>query len=191
MLSDEYPYDRVSGIFRFFLHHFVLAKLATTSIRVNMIWLSCTHLHGIRWRNVCDVLINISSSDIPRSVLLFERHCFFCQRIGFYPVFLAVPVLLWGFLFDQNILPFRNISRRNGSHIPTKQSTWQGRNQDLETGCLKLAIVTFLGIPIFQGRSQYIQITTINMGLLIDIRRNIFLECHGNYIEMDKLQLQT
>ena len=35
VLSDEYPFARVSVIFQFFLHHFVLAKLATSSIRVN------------------------------------------------------------------------------------------------------------------------------------------------------------
>ena len=33
--SDEYPSARVSVIFQFVLHHFVKAKLATTSIRVN------------------------------------------------------------------------------------------------------------------------------------------------------------
>ena len=35
VLSDEYPYARVSVIFQFFSHHFVLAKLATSSIRDN------------------------------------------------------------------------------------------------------------------------------------------------------------
>ena len=34
--SDEYPCARVSVIFLGFLHHFVLAKLATTSIRVKV-----------------------------------------------------------------------------------------------------------------------------------------------------------
>ena len=34
MLSDEYPFARDSVIFHVFLHHFVLAKLATSSIRV-------------------------------------------------------------------------------------------------------------------------------------------------------------
>ena len=33
-LSNEYPCARVSIIFQGFLYHFVLAKLATTSIRV-------------------------------------------------------------------------------------------------------------------------------------------------------------
>ena len=35
VLSDEYPYTRVSVTFSGFLHHFVLAKLATSSIMVN------------------------------------------------------------------------------------------------------------------------------------------------------------
>ena len=34
-MSNEYPSGRVSVIFNFFLHHFVLVKLATSSIRVN------------------------------------------------------------------------------------------------------------------------------------------------------------
>ena len=34
VLSDEYPYARVSVISQLFLHHFVLAKLATSSIGV-------------------------------------------------------------------------------------------------------------------------------------------------------------
>ena len=37
VLSDEYPYARVSVIFQGFLHHFVLAKLASSSIRVNTV----------------------------------------------------------------------------------------------------------------------------------------------------------
>ena len=37
---DEYPYARVSVIFQFvFLHHSVLGKLATSSIRANTAWL--------------------------------------------------------------------------------------------------------------------------------------------------------
>ena len=34
VMSDEYPCCRVSIIFLGFLHHFVLAKFATSSIRV-------------------------------------------------------------------------------------------------------------------------------------------------------------
>ena len=35
MLSDEYPFARVSVIFQVFSYHFVLAESATSSIRVN------------------------------------------------------------------------------------------------------------------------------------------------------------
>ena len=41
VLSDEYPYARVPVIFQGFLHHFVLAKLATSSIRVNSFGRQC------------------------------------------------------------------------------------------------------------------------------------------------------
>ena len=34
VLSEEYPYARVSVDFQLFLHHFVMTKLATSSIRV-------------------------------------------------------------------------------------------------------------------------------------------------------------
>ena len=64
----------------------------------------------------------------------------------------------------------------------------QDLSQDLETGCPKLAIVIFFRHPIFQGRLQYAQITTINMYLLIKIRHNILLQYYGNYIEIEKPQ---
>ena len=38
------------------------------------------------------------------------------------------------------------------------------------------------GCPIFQGIQQYIQITTKNMYLLIEIRFTILIQCYGNYI---------
>ena len=41
-------------------------------------------------------------------------------------------------------------------------NTIQDLRQDLETGCPKLTIVIF-GPPIFQGRQQYTEVTTINM----------------------------
>ena len=37
VLSDEYPYARVLVIIQGFLHHFVMAILATRSIRVNLV----------------------------------------------------------------------------------------------------------------------------------------------------------
>ena len=39
----------------------------------------------------------------------------------------------------------------------------QGLSQDLETGCLKLAIDKFLGVQMSKGGSQYTQISTINI----------------------------
>ena len=56
----------------------------------------------------------------------------------------------------------------------------QGLSQDLESGCLKLAVVKFL------GGSQYTHISTINMYKFIKIRHDIIKECHGNYKEMKK-----
>ena len=43
-----------------------------------------------------------------------------------------------------------------------------------------------MGHPILQGRPQYTEILTINMGLLIEIRHNIFIQYHGNKILMWK-----
>ena len=57
-------------------------------------------------------------------------------------------------------------------------------NQHLETGCLKLAVVKFLGVQIFKGGSQYTHILTINMYKFIKIRHDIFNQGHGNYKEM-------
>ena len=51
-------------------------------------------------------------------------------------------------------------------------------SQDLETGCLKLAVWAF--------RSQYTHISTINMYKFIKIRHDITKQCHGNYKEMKK-----
>ena len=36
-------------------------------------------------------------------------------------------------------------------------------SQELETGCLKLAIVKFLGVQIFKGDHNILEISTINM----------------------------
>ena len=43
------------------------------------------------------------------------------------------------------------------------------------------------GHSIFQGRSQYTQITTINMYLLIKTNHNILKQYHWNYIEVRKI----
>ena len=45
VLSDEYPFARVSVIFQLFLHHLVLAKLAASSIKVKL-----KSLHGGIWQ---------------------------------------------------------------------------------------------------------------------------------------------
>ena len=54
---------------------------------------------------------------------------------------------------------------------------------DLETGCPKLTIEK-ISVPIFKGRQQHTELTTINMYLLIKIRHDIILQYHGNYIEV-------
>ena len=64
----------------------------------------------------------------------------------------------------------------------------QGLSQNLETGCLKLAGKMF-GYHIFQQIPQYAQITTIDMYLLIEIVLNIPIQCHGNYYEVEKLNI--
>ena len=58
-------------------------------------------------------------------------------------------------------------------------------SQELETGCPKLAIVTFWGVLFFKGDRgrQYTQIKTKIMYLLIEIRHTILLQCDGNYID--------
>ena len=60
-------------------------------------------------------------------------------------------------------------------------------SQDLETGCLKLAVVKFWGRPNFYGGSQYTHISTINMYKFINIRHDIIKQWHGNYREMKNL----
>ena len=60
-------------------------------------------------------------------------------------------------------------------------------SQDLETGCLNLAVVKLLGVQIFKG-DQYTHISTINMYKFIKIRHGIIKQCHGNYKEMKKFK---
>ena len=63
----------------------------------------------------------------------------------------------------------------------------QGLIHDLETGCPKLAIVECWGV-LFSGRSQYTEIITINMCLLIEIMHTILIQCQGKQIKVKKLQ---
>ena len=49
VLSDEYPFARVSVIFQLFLYYFILTKLATSTIRVNF----CTKC--VEYTTVCSI----------------------------------------------------------------------------------------------------------------------------------------
>ena len=58
----------------------------------------------------------------------------------------------------------------------------QGINQDLATGCQKLATVKFWGCTI----------SSINMYLLTEIKHIIFIRCHGNHIiESECMEIQN
>ena len=63
----------------------------------------------------------------------------------------------------------------------------QGLSQDLETGCLKLAIVNFLGVQILRGTTFttiYSDFNHKHKYKFIKIRHNIHIQCHRNYMEM-------
>ena len=51
----------------------------------------------------------------------------------------------------------------------------QGLSQDLESGCLKLAVVKFWGVHIFKEDLQFTQISTINMYKFIKIMHDILM----------------
>ena len=57
----------------------------------------------------------------------------------------------------------------------------QGLSQELETVCLKLAMVKFLGV-----HNIYTQISTINMYIFIKIVHDILIRGHGNYMMKKK-----
>ena len=65
VLSDEYPYARVSTFFRF-LHHLVLAKLATSSIRVPSSRLS--------WYPTTGINVSIDQWFSPLSVVMGKKN---------------------------------------------------------------------------------------------------------------------
>ena len=50
LLSDEYPYARVSVIFLGFLHYLVLANLVTSIIKVNLPY----HFESIKLSKACN-----------------------------------------------------------------------------------------------------------------------------------------
>ena len=61
-------------------------------------------------------------------------------------------------------------------------------SQDLETVCPKLPNGIFWGIPIFKEDHTILRlITTIHKYLLIEIRHGMLIQCHRNYIDMEKL----
>ena len=82
--------------------------------------------------------------------------------------------------------PIQNI-KDPPSPLTTSKCCSQGLSQDLETGCPKLAVVKFLGVQIFKGDRNYTQISTINMYKFIKISHYILIQCHGNYVEMKKI----
>ena len=56
-------------------------------------------------------------------------------------------------------------------------------SQDLETGCLNLSVVKFLGVQIFKGDHN---ILIFQPYKFIKIRHDIINQCHGNYKEMKR-----
>ena len=61
----------------------------------------------------------------------------------------------------------------------------QGLSQDLKTGYPKLTIVKDFGVLCFK---ELTEVTTIDMYLLIKIRHDISIQCHGKYNEVENLQ---
>ena len=51
---------------------------------------------------------------------------------------------------------------------------------------VKLVNVQFFQHPIFQGRYHYTQITSLNIYLHNEIKHNVHIKWHGNYIEVSK-----
>ena len=54
-------------------------------------------------------------------------------------------------------------------------------SQDFATGCLKLAVVKYLGVQIFKGYPNILIFQPQTC-----IRHDIIKQCHGNYKEMKK-----
>ena len=66
---------------------------------------------------------------------------------------------------------------------PLYKDLVQGLSQDLETGCLKLAIVKFMkGTTINSDFNHKL----IKMYVFIKICHNILIQCLGNYMEIKK-----
>ena len=70
VLSDEYPFARVSVIFQFFLHYFVLAKLATSSIGLNVCTVCISYLSSSWCSSPTPLMPLVCPSAIPACLAL-------------------------------------------------------------------------------------------------------------------------
>ena len=80
----------------------------------------------------------VDTSDISGSIQVKDVTTTYTPDLLWMPGNLCGPLMLIG---NTLLLPF--------------PPSGLGLSQDLETGCLKLAIVNFLGIQIFKGGPQY------------------------------------
>ena len=74
----------------------------------------------------------------------------------------------------------------NRKRVKQDGDVTQGLSQDLETGCLKLAIEKLLGVQIFEGYYNTLRFPTINICEFIKIRHDILIQCHRNNMEVNK-----
>ena len=78
---------------------------------------------------------------------------------------------------------------RGRSFLSSEMYLWtQCLSQDLETECLNLAVVKFMGVQIFKGDQNILIFETINIYKFIKIRHDTIKQCHGNYKEMKKFK---
>ena len=75
--------------------------------------------------------------------------------------------------------------------VNTFPETGQGLGQDLETGWPKLAIVKFSASYISRENTIYSNYSHKDMFKLIEIRRNILMQCHEKYIEVEKFKTDS
>ena len=62
-------------------------------------------------------------------------------------------------------------------------------DQNFRNRVPKIGNCNICGRPIIQGRPHYTLITIINMYLIIQTRYTTLKQYHGNFIEVEKLQL--
>ena len=117
------------------------------------------------------------SVDISENLRYTLFPVFFPLDPNYFPLLLVFPLY---FIFN-SLFP---ISLLNTF------SCKQGRSQDLETRCPKLAIVKFLGVQISKGYHNILMnISTININEFIKTRHNgysIHIQYHGNHMEGKK-----